>query len=299
MALEAGELMHQMFAAVRIWQLHHIQGLDKHAKFTGERIFGKKRWAKCWKEASQKDNRENLMQLAFAVLHSSGWEDDLGDSVRVMSNMELASIVYIDERLPYMDGWPIYVESKDDPSKPIGIEQVFDMVLLYSDGKEIRAIGTIDGLVEKALTNERFLDENKTASRLDAGWRASFDMSHQVTWYCVACTVAFGFQTFKSRVTGLKIKPTNKGEDIYVLEPIERTEASIQHWAHWLRYQVELFERYQKDFEHAPRFTKSCNRYFRPCSLLSFCCDSPEGRQEQWSQMVEPDKSPSERAISV
>jgi hypothetical protein len=297
MALEAGETMHQVFAAVRIWQLLHVQDLPKHAQAVADRIFGKKRWLACLKEADSKDPREQLMQLAFAVLHSSGWVDEPMDTVRTMTNMEMAAIHYVDERQPNMENWPIYVERQDDPSKPIGIEQVFDVVLLYGDGKEIRYIGTIDGLVEKAGTKEYYLDENKTAARLDRGWLASFDMSHQITGYCLACTVVFGFKVFRSRVTGVKIKPTNKGEDCIPLEPIERTEEAFQAWARWLRYTVELYEKYENDYENAPRYTHSCNRYFRPCTLLPFCCDSVAGRKEQYGEMVEANPSPSERAI--
>jgi hypothetical protein len=293
MALEAGVTMHEVFGAVRIWQLEHVQGLRKHADAVAKRIFGMDRWRKCVKECTADDDRENLMQLAFAVLHTSDWIDNPDDSTRTMTNMELASIHYIDERMPYMENWPIYVEGDK-----VGIEQHFDCVLYFEDGAEYRYIGTIDGLVAKlGKKDECYLDENKTASRLDAGWRASFDMSHQITGYCACSCVVFGFPVFRSRVTGVKIKPTNKGEDIYVLEPIERDEPSIQAWARWLRNTADLYETYKEDYEHADRYTHSCNRYFRPCSLLPFCCDSPEGRAEQWSEMVDADPSPSERAV--
>lgn len=315
MALEAGSAMHEMFSAVRLWQLEHIQKLPDHAAFhanriysktdsTGRNVSGKKRWAACNKAAGKigkgsSDHREHLMQLCFAVLHSGEWYDDPADNVRTMSNMELATIHYIDERLPYMGSWPIYVADNKDPGCVIGIEQPFDVVLLYSDGKQVRYIGTIDGLVfqwERSAATY-FLDENKTASRLDAGWRASFDLSHQITGYCASCTSVFGFPVFKSRVTGVKIKPTNKGEDVYVLEPMTRTESSFQNFGSWVRHTVDLFESNKDDFENAPRYTHSCNRYFRPCALLPFCCDTAEGRKEQWEQMVKADPSPSERAI--
>lgn len=297
MALEAGELMHQVYAAVRIWQLWHVQKLPKHAKITGERIFGKKRWTEIIKRTeAANDDREYLMSLAFATLHTSGWEDNPDDKTRTMTNMELSAVCYIDERMSYFDNWPIYVESKKKPTGLIGIEQVFDVCLYFSDGKVVRYIGTVDGLVIKSATNEPYLDENKTASRLDDGWRMSFDMAHQITGYCAASTVLFGFPVNKARVTGCKIRPTHRGEDVYVME-VSRDEAAIQHWSRWVRFTDEQYEKYQSDWEHAPRFTHSCNRYFRPCSLLAFCCDTPEGRMEQFKQMVPADKSPSERAI--
>src|SRR4249919_657495 len=44
MALEAGEAMHQFFAAMRVWQLHSMQKLRDHAEVTGNRIFNEVRW---------------------------------------------------------------------------------------------------------------------------------------------------------------------------------------------------------------------------------------------------------------
>ncbi len=298
MALEAGETMHQVYAAVRIWQIQYVQKLPKHAYETGCRIFGKARWDKIIEDAAPRegDEREHCQAIAFATLHSSEWYDDPNDTVRTMSNMEMSAILYIDERMAYMDQWPIYVEDKRKPKSRIGIEQTFDVVLEFSDKKLYRYVGTIDGLVMKH-GDVPYLDENKTASRIDDGWRLSFDMKHQITGYCAASTTVFGFPVFRSRVTGCKIKPTHRGEDVHVLEPIERNEASIRHWANWLRHTADMYESYKDDYEHAPRYTHSCNRYFRPCSLLPFCGDTPEGRSEQFDQMQPADLSPSEKAV--
>jgi hypothetical protein len=301
MALEAGELMHQMFAAVRIWQLIKVQKLEKHGEVAGQRIFGKKRWSSVWSRCvTQTEDREQLLELCFAVLGSGGWKDDDKDATRTITNMELATICYVDEHLPKMENWPIYVEDKTNPQSVVGIEQVFDVVLTYEDNHEIRYVGTIDGLVIKKSTDEYYLDENKTAARLGDGWRASFDMRHQITGYCAASTSVFGFDkpVYKSRVTGVRIKPMNKGEDVYPLEPIARTWESIQHWGTWVREMAETYEKFEDDFEHATRFTHSCNRFFRPCSLLSFCADTAEGRREAFEvDMIEAEKSPSERAV--
>jgi len=109
----------------------------------------------------------------------------------------------------------------------------------------------------------------------------------------------FRFKVFRCRVTGLRIKPANRGEDVYPFETIERTEDSFQHWATWVREMAETYIRYKDDFEHATRFTHSCNRFFRPCSLLSFCSDTPTGRLLAYHEhMVPMDLSPSERAVS-
>lgn len=298
MALEAGEAMHQVFAAFRIWQLAYVQKLPKHALVTATRIFGLSRWKAAVDTVDRTlDMREQLMQLGFSILHGSGFYDDPSDNIRTLGNMEMAIIVYVDETISKMENWPIWVADKKDPNAPVGIEQVFDVVLTYSDGKLIRFIGTVDGLVlDEYRERKPTLDENKTASRLDDGWINSFEMSHQVTGYIACASVVFSLEIWHSRVTGLKIKPTHKGEDIHV-KRVSRTPEHILHWAAWVRHTVDLFEAYETDWENAPRYTHSCNRYFRPCSLLSFCCDTANGRAEQWSQMVPNLGSPSERAV--
>lgn len=292
--------MHEVFAAVRIWQLEHRQKLKKHATVTADRIFGKQRWKRMLENVDKSlDEREQLMQLAFASLHTSGYEDNPDDAIRTISNMELASIIYIDEQLDKMDSWPIWVANRKDPHAAVGIEQVFDCILEYADGKLIRFIGTLDGLVHDVYRDNRLtLDENKTASRIDDAWKYHFDMTHQVTGYLACGSAVFALPIYHARVTGLKIKPTNRGEDVYPML-VSRTADSIIHWARWVRHTVDLAELYEGDFENAPRYTHSCNRYFRPCSLIPFCCDSKEGRQIQWSQMVPVEGSPSERSIQL
>jgi len=306
MALEAGEVMHQVFATTRIWQLYHIDQKMKHAMYTGERIFKYKRWHDCLDQVKgmsprgfkMQDAREHLLELNFAILQSSGFVDNPDDQIRTMENMQLATICYVDECLPKMENWPIYVEDDEDPRSFVGIEQVFDVVVTFEDGKEIRYIGTVDGLVHHVkFRNAPVMDENKTASRLDAGWRAKWELSHQISGYCFAASVIFGFPIVRSRVTGVKIKPTGRGEDVYVVEPLVRDEETFQTWAAWFRHTVDMYEQYVGDFERAPRYTHSCNRYFRPCALIPFCCDSKEGRQIQFKDMIEADKSPSERAV--
>lgn len=244
------------------------------------------------------DERDHLLTFAYEVLHTSGFYDDPKDATRTVSSMEASTIVYVDERLPHMENWPIWVQSKKNPNGIVGIEQHFDVVLTYHDNKQIRIIGTIDGLVTQAATGLNHIDENKTGARLDRGWRESFEMSHQITNYCASSSVVYGFPVMHSRVTGIKIKPTGGGDDCIVLEPQERTDAMIGHWATWVHEMVSKYELFERDYEHAPRYTHSCNRYFRPCSLLSFCADTPEGREQQWDQMVPVDMTPSEKRIA-
>ena len=299
LALEAGECMHQFFAAFRVWQLHYRQKLPAHAKNAGQRIFGEDRWNDVWHEVRKhKEEVNQIGALTVGIIGSSGYYDDPNDQTRTLSNMQTAAMVYARETLPYLESWPIWVDDPKNPVKPIGIEQIFDVVLEYEDGTRIRYIGTLDGILRNALKNYRVtMAENKTAARLDKAWIESFKMRHQVTGYMACGQALFNVEMWHARVYGCKIKPTYRGEDVHI-EPVVRNNTDISHWANWVYNQVAIFEMYKDHWEQAERRTHSCNRYFRPCSLIPFCGDSPEGRIEQWSQMVKAVPSPSERAIN-
>jgi hypothetical protein len=237
-----------------------------------------------------------MMELAFWIINTSGWEDDDYDKVRTKHSAEQASIVYIDEINKHLHNFPIYVQNRHDPHSVVGIENVFDVVLTYDDGKQFRFIGTLDGLTFDVAKDRYTLEDNKTASRLDAGWKAQFELSHQVSGYLACAASVYGFDIYHSRILGLKNKPTGRGEDVYPIYP-SRTAENFQRWAFWFRHTAEMYERYRDYYEYAPRYTHSCNRYFRPCSLIPFCCDTHEGRIEQWAQMVPARQSPSEMAV--
>lgn len=298
LALEAGEAMHQFFAAMRCWQLHFVDKLPDHAMIAGMRIFGEARWKDIFKRVRKESGHINqLGTLAVEILASSGYYDDPNDSTRTISNMQTAAVVYARETLPYLESWPIWVDNPKDPNKPIGVEQIFDVVIEYDDGKRIRYIGTLDGILRNRTKNDRItMAENKTASRLDKAWIESFKMRHQVTGYMACGQALFNIDMWHARVYGCKIKPTYRGEDVHI-EPVVRDKTAIMHWGNWVYNQVQLFETYKDNWEHAERRTHSCNRYFRPCTLIPFCADSAEGRAEQWTQMVPAVPSPSERAI--
>lgn len=252
------------------------------------------------------------MQLAFDTLHSSGFEDNPDDTTRTLDHMELASIVYIDEVLPLMENYKIYVSDdakrqlgvpysitpRVSPEPPyIGIENVFDVVLTYDDGKQYRFIGTLDALVFDKARSRYVIEDNKTAARLDEGWKQSFILSHQVSGYLACASALLGFDIFHARILGLKIKPTGRGEDIYPTT-VSRNNEDFHRWAFWFRHTADMYLFYKEHYEYAPRYTHSCNRYFRPCALVPFCGDTAEGRMEQFEQMGPANLSPSERAVT-
>ena len=119
-----------------------LQGLPEHALAAGNRIFGDKRWAMIWKETmSAKTPIDQLGTMAVVVLRSSGYHDDPKDETRTLSNMETASMVYVRELAGHLQQWPVWVADKKSAYKPIGIEQIFDVVLEYNDDKKIRFAG--------------------------------------------------------------------------------------------------------------------------------------------------------------
>ena len=275
-----------------------MQKLGDHAKVTGDRIFGEPRWKEVWKSVNKHSgDMDQIGQLAVDVLGTSGYYDDPNDATRTLANMQTAAVVYARETYPYLYAWPIWVDDPKSPLKSVGIEIVFDVVLEYEDGRRIRYIGTLDGILCNAVKANRItMAENKTASRMDKAWVESFKMRHQITGYMACGMALLDFEMWHARVYGCRLKPMYRGEDVHI-EPVSRTRDDIQHWANWVRRQVEIFEEYQADWEHAERRTHSCNRYFRPCALIPFCADTPSGRREQWDQMIDIIPSPSERAI--
>src|SRR5262249_28675511 len=152
-----------------------------HAQAAGDRIFGEDRWRAIWKEVLKvpPNDVDRLGTLAVAVLRSSGYYDDPADTTRTLSNMESSAMVYMRATLKNLEHWPIWVADEKSPLKPVGIEQVFDVVLEYDDGARIRFIGTLDGILRNARKRGRItMAENKTASRLDKAWIESFKMRH-------------------------------------------------------------------------------------------------------------------------
>jgi hypothetical protein len=123
-------------------------------------------------------------------------------------------------------------------------------------------------------------------------------MSHQVTGYNVIVSAALKRAIYKTKIFGLRLQPGQ--HDTYEsFEPQIRTSDMIQTWSRWVYEGVALYNRYGDDYEKTQRLTHSCNRYFRPCALLTFCSDTPQGRESQIQDMIEGDISPSEQAVAL
>lgn len=304
MALEAGAAMHELFAAVRLWQLwkHDLPRLAPGTDHTilidyhGQRLFGKDRFDDMLAQAGGRnvsgdvvaeDDRTQCLNFCLQALYSSGFYDDPSDNRRTMSNLEEAAIMYIDR-------WdfkrhPIWIRDINDPESDVGIEIKFDVVITYEfeDGttKSYLFSGTLDGL--HLRDGEVVAGENKTASRLDEAWRQAFEMSSQLTGYDLAATVFAEVPVTKNVVWGVQI-PLPKSYDYggLIVEHVTRESFKTERWFDWFLYTVQQYERYKDNPHVAPKFTHSCNRYFRPCHMIPFCASDDEEQKLALAEMV-------------
>ena len=296
MALECGSAAHEVFAAVRLWQLRTYQHKTDLSDFHGPRLFGTTRYEAMLQAVSlcsNEDPRTQSLAFCLSALESSGFYDDPRDRRRTMTNLEEACIAYID-RWDW-NRMPVWIRDADDPQTDVGIELPFDIVLSFmlvnGDVREYRFIGKADGLHTRG--GELYLHENKTASRLDEAWQQSFLLSSQVTGYCLALGLWAGKAITKAEIYGLSI-PLPKNYDFggVVRESVSRYSHHFDRWFHWFLHTVETERAYENNPVDAPKYTHSCNRYFRPCSMIPFCDASDEEQQQVLGEMYTDEWSP-------
>lgn len=289
MALECGHAMHQVFAWVRLctlWQqLHkeHAMPAGVAFSFHGIRLFGLDRLKHIREDAGDPtvDFIDFVKRGAIAVLDTSGYYDDERDKRRTLSNMEEAAFHYID-RWRWQDD--VWMRDPSDPTGDVGIEYPFEMVVVIDD-LVFKHTGRIDGI--HVRDGKVVLHENKTASRLNDAWEMSFSTSSQITAYCVAASVYTGVTVNRAEVFGLSIPlPKNYDYGGYVRTSVGREEFHFKRWINWLYGTVSMYRMWEDDPYHAPQFTHSCNRYFRPCSLIPFCDTDDTERKVMLEEMV-------------
>lgn len=307
MALEAGDACHQAFAAIRYADLlnfgHKWFGPLYDREFVlahGRKLFSPDRFDEMLADMERDtDPQRQAMLVGLSALHSSGFYDDPDDKRRTLNNLEACLIAYADYyRLDYR--LPIYSPKTDI----IGIELPIDVVLSFEDGIQVRYIGRADGVSYHSFDDRDTLrvNENKTASRLGTAWETSFELSHQVTGYCMAISVilrekgvlpADSFVN-KASIFGLAI-PLPKYTTDYngvVHIPVTRRLDQFADWIKWVEHTVQIWARYRETPLDAPKYTHSCNRYFRPCPLVPLCALPPEDREELWGTLVHDEWSP-------
>jgi hypothetical protein len=299
MALEAGSAMHECFAFVRLVSLmQQYEGRpefqDKLWKHHGTRLFGEERLGFIDQTIEQSSDVIDVAKTgSLAVLETSGFFDDPRDKRRTLSNMEECIYAYVNR---WRWDHPVWIRNKDDPTSDVGIEIPFDLAVDIGGELVFRLTGRIDG-IHYNTRGELCIHDNKTASRLGDAWSQSFMLSHQITGYCVAAS-AFSMQPIhRAEILGLAI-PLPRTYDFggYVREVVTRHNYHYTRWIAWLVHTIGLARQYKDNPYDAPKYTHSCNRYFRPCSMIPFCdADDEEQHKivgemeyEEWSPLDKP-----------
>jgi hypothetical protein len=60
---------------------------------------------------------------------------------------------------------------------------------------------------------------------------------------------------------------------------------------------IQLAKLYHHDPINAPKYTHSCNRYFRPCSLIPFCYGDDDEQRQFLEEMVDDEWSPLNKLV--
>jgi len=306
MALEAGSAMHEVFSFVRLASMmqHMKDGgkpddyLSALYRYHGTRLFGMERLTHITEQThGATDISEVCKRGAIAVLDTGGFHDDPRDKRRTMSNLEEAAFAYINR---WRYDHPVWIRNTTDPTTDVGIEIPFDTVIRIYGGDspiEFRLTGRIDGIHYDGL-QRLTVHDNKTASRLNDAWSMSQQINHQYTGYCVAASVFTQQVVNNCEVLGLAI-PLPKTYDYggFLKEPMQRHQHHIKRWLAWLVHTITLARLYHNDPINSPRYTHSCNRYFRPCALIPFCYGDDDEQRAIMEEMVTDEWSPLNKLV--
>jgi len=303
LALEAGHAMHECFALVRLISLieqheNRKEFGDKMWNYHGTRLYGQERLEYIDGQIGEAwDVVEVAKRGCIAVLDSSGYYDDPRDKRRTLSNMEECIYAYINR---WRWDHKVWMRNLSDPTSDVGIEIPFDLVVTIETepgNLEFRLTGRIDGIHYNGR-NDLCIHDNKTASRLSEAWSQSFLLSHQVTGYCVAASTFTQHAVHNAEVLGLAL-PLPKTYDFggYIRETVSRRDYHYTRWLDWLVHTINLARQYEGNPYDAPKYTHSCNRYFRPCSFIPFCDADPDEQHVIVKEMVTDEWSPLEQRI--
>jgi hypothetical protein len=300
MPLEAGRAMHDVFAAVRMFDLMtHLRtttgSIPDDVYSYGMKLFkAKSGFEDRWPEAIQifdttEDDKTRCIQFALHLLATAGFYDDPDDTRRTQTNLETAAIAYID-RYPLGRYIPVY----HDAAVRIGVEVPFDLIVQVGDKVVCRFVGRVDGICADHQTSAKTVavHENKTGSRIDTVWSSSFDTSHQVTGYCIAASELLSRSISDCMMWGLQV-PIPKSSfysDGMTRYPVQRTPEQFARWAKWVLHTLRIVDEYGADPTNAPMYTHSCNRYFRACSLIPLCTETPDMRKHIFEKEMITDR---------
>lgn len=298
MALEAGDVCHQFFAAIRLYELLMDDRIDHSVReqlvnHHGIRIFKPDRYNYMLEGLNYKDDhRTNCLNFTLRALETSGYEDHVLDKRRTFSNIQEACIAYLDA---YPLGeYPIWIRDIRNPTSDVGIENRFDVVITFNwtyqnytmEEKSYRFVGRMDGIHHRRKnSNEICPHENKTGARIDEVWASSMEMSSQVTGYTIPASLLTNTECLRAVVIGLQI-PLPKQYSLGVLrQSVDRSPHFKQDWLKWFLHTTQIWEQFKSDPVTAPGYTHSCSRYFRTCSLLPLCVQPEDERRQALEEM--------------
>ena len=287
MALEAGAAAHESFAALK-WFQYYIRQADSDDKRTlakkeGNRIFGVDRFNTMFDSIRpSQTSRTNAINFCLEALYTRGIYDDASASKTTDSYLSEGIICYVDAY--DLDKYDIY-----ENEQHIGVEIAFDVTVTVVEHTHHRSLdeqttmarftGKIDGLLYNK--GKLMVWEDKTASRIDDSWLSQWVMSHQITGYCLAATAFTGEECLLAQISGMKVPVAKNPSDTIRKEMVNRSyDPFILQWANWFVHSVNMDATYRDHIEDAPKYTHSCNRYFRPCSFVPYCvADTAEQKQ--------------------
>ncbi|CAM6001460.1 unnamed protein product [Sphagnum balticum] len=307
MALEAGSAMHEVFAWVRLLTL--LQQVPDYAikevyNHHGMRLFGEDRWDHITNNIDLTLGERDLFVKngAIAVLESSEFYDDPRDKRRTLANLTECAFAYIDRW-----NWnkKVWMRDENNPCGDVGIEIPFDLVISITEWRasqhsyttERRYTGKIDGISIDEKGNP-YIEENKTAARLGDAWSMAFEVNTQPTGYMIAASVFTEQRVRDAEIHGLAI-PLPKSYDFGGVMRVEvsRKDYHIERWINWFHNTALGYEKDKDDPYNADRYTHSCNRYFRPCSLIPFCDADDEEARAVIRDMEHKEWSPLDKAV--
>lgn len=309
MSLEAGRAAHEVFAAHRLFSFKEFgaefypelsdEDIDTIARDTGHRIFGRDNYDKMVRAVDPSaDYRSRNINFSLEALYNSGFYDDPRDRGRTMTNIEEMCIAYM-HKFTWKDNLPVVFNK--DGERYLGIEIPVDVVVTVEykqDGEtrtlQSRLIGKADGVhyanKERAIIR---VHENKTAARLGDAWSLSWETNHQPTGYMIALASMFEVEILEAEMLGTALPmPRNYSLDGLARVTVKRKQWQLLEWFRWFTHTVLIHDEHVDNPLEAPQYTHSCNRYFRPCSLIYLCASEPEEKQMALDEMAVDEWSP-------
>jgi hypothetical protein len=297
MPLLAGLAAHEAFNAVRLGDLYfngerfygdtfnsaHV------ARRRAEMLFGQDRTASwCTALNRGEDVERSIMLGALDIFESSGYYDDPMDKRRTIANIEETIVGYVTR---YPLGKIMCVVKRDVLQRPfVGVEVPIDMFLRITDmdgAHEYRFTGRTDAVMYTGTKRDVIsIEDDKTASRLNEAWSESWKIAHQPTGDCLGVSALLGVEVRRGIIRGASI-PLPKTYDFggIVTAPFTRTPLQVSEWADHVVHIMDIVAKYENNPYKAPRYTTSCNKYFRPCNYVPFCDSDIDDRAAMYAEM--------------